>query len=197
MRFNADVDIDLPDRNIIKDIFPNITLATIVKNNGESTPHASGVYFQKIPKFAINNQSTIEYNTAQELGFFKVDFLNLHLYKNIHDTQHLEKLLAKEPNWKMLEDESIVVTLFHLANHVSLCKQMKPTTIDELAMLLAVIRPSKRHLIGKTWDEIKQNIWVKENSGYEFKRSHAISYATVIAVQMNLIEEEKLGLLSD
>ena len=69
-------------------------------------------------------------------------------------------------------------------------RQMKPTNIEELAMCLALIRPAKRHLIGMTWTDIAMTIWVKpENDEYYFKKAHAIAYAHVIVVQMNLICE--------
>ena len=58
-------------------------------------------------------------------------------------------------------------------------------------MILALIRPGKRHLIGRTWDELQTVIWEKPaDNSYYFKRSHAIGYATVIALQMNLICEK-------
>jgi DNA polymerase III alpha subunit len=68
---------------------------------------------------------------------------------------------------------------------------MKPTSVEELAMCLALIRPAKRHLIGKTWTEIGTEIWEKpENGDYYFKKAHAVAYAMVIAVQINLICED-------
>jgi DNA polymerase III alpha subunit len=68
---------------------------------------------------------------------------------------------------------------------------MKPRTIDELAMFLGLIRPAKRHLIGKTWTEIGMEIWTKPVNGeYYFKKSHAVAYAMAIVVQMNLICEQ-------
>jgi DNA polymerase III alpha subunit len=54
-----------------------------------------------------------------------------------------------------------------------------------------MIRPAKRHLIGKSWKEIMQDVWTKpENADYFFKKSHATAYAVAIVVQMNLICEQ-------
>jgi hypothetical protein len=61
--------------------------------------------------------------------------------------------------------------------------------MDMLAMLLAVIRPSKRHLIGKRWREIADEIWVKPSEGYYFKKAHAYGYAQLVMVHMNLLCE--------
>jgi len=52
-------------------------------------------------------------------------------------------------------------------------------------MVLACIRPGKKHLIGRPWREIEQEVWVKTDDAYSFKRSHAIGYAMAIVLQMN------------
>jgi hypothetical protein len=67
---------------------------------------------------------------------------------------------------------------------------MKPKSIEQLAAVLAIIRPAKRHLIGKDWSVVKNEVWLKpEGDDYYFKKAHAISYATAIVVQMNKICE--------
>jgi len=58
-------------------------------------------------------------------------------------------------------------------------------------MFLAVIRPAKRHLLGKTWKEINKTVWDKDPSGYVFKRSHSLAYAQLVVVHMNLLKEAK------
>jgi hypothetical protein len=56
---------------------------------------------------------------------------------------------------------------------------------------LAMIRPAKRYLIGKSWNMIMKEVWIKPDSGdYYFKKSHSHSYALAIVVQMNLICEQ-------
>ena len=63
-----------------------------------------------------------------------------------------------------------------------------PNSIEQLAMILSMIRPGKRYLVGNSWEVIEKDIWQKTD-GYFFKRSHAIGYATLIVVQLNLIVE--------
>ena len=93
-----------------------------------------------------------------------------------------------EPLWELLLDDSFTDLLFHVNGHGNLLRQMKPTSIEELAMCLALIRPAKRYLVGKTWTEIGQEIWTKPtNDDYYFKKAHAVAYAQAIVVQMNLI----------
>jgi DNA polymerase III alpha subunit len=96
-----------------------------------------------------------------------------------------------EPLWDLLLQDDFTDLLFHVNGHGSLLRQMKPSSIEELAMCLALIRPAKRHLIGKTWTEISGEIWTKPESGdYYFKKAHAVAYAAAIVVQMNLICEQ-------
>jgi DNA polymerase III alpha subunit len=67
---------------------------------------------------------------------------------------------------------------------------MQPTSIEQLAAVLAMIRPAKRHLIGKDWATVMSEVWTKpETNDYYFKKSHATAYAAAIVVQMNLICE--------
>jgi len=140
---------------------------------------------------AENGMCAVPYEEAEERGYFKIDFLNVSIYKGIRDEEHLKKLMETEPLWDLLEQEEFTDLLFHVNGHSSLMKQMKPRSIEELAMCLSLIRPGKRHLQGKTWSEIGAEIWKKPTNGdYYFKKSHAVAYATAVAVQMNLICEQ-------
>jgi hypothetical protein len=66
----------------------------------------------------------------------------------------------------------------------------KPTTVEQLAMILAIIRPGKKHLMGKPFDEIEKTVWVKPTGDeYYFKKAHAIAFATAIVVQLNRLVE--------
>jgi hypothetical protein len=68
---------------------------------------------------------------------------------------------------------------------------MKPQSVEQLAAVLAVIRPAKRYLIGKDWATVMNEVWVKpQGDEYFFKKAHAIAYAHVVVVQMNLICEQ-------
>jgi hypothetical protein len=74
--------------------------------------------------------------------------------------------------------------------HGSILRQAAPKSIEELAAVLAMIRPAKRYLIGKDWTTVMNEIWVKpDKDEYYFKKAHAISYSLLIVVQINLICE--------
>ena len=96
-----------------------------------------------------------------------------------------------EPDWAVLKERAIVEKLIHLGNSYDLIQRM-PEPIDSiprLAMFLAAIRPAKRHLIGRTWKDVNETVWDKDPTGYSFKRSHAVAYAQLVVVHMNLLKE--------
>lgn len=184
-----DIDIDFADRNLALNIVRHVKAAR--RENNELIPHNTGVYLQSIPNDPVNNLAGIDYKEAEERGYFKLDFLNVNIYSKVKNEEHLNQLMETEPLWDLLEQDDFTDLLFHINGHGSLMRQMKPRSIEELAMCLSLIRPGKRHLAGRTWTEIGETIWKKpENGEYYFKKAHAMAYAMAIAVQMNLICEE-------
>jgi DNA polymerase III alpha subunit len=183
-----DIDIDFADRSKALEHFKHATAA--IDDNGTFKKHNTGIYCTSIPYNPLTGLSTIDYKTAEDRGYFKIDFLNVSVYEKVKDRDHLKTLMETEPLWDLLLQDDFTNLLFHVNGHGSLLRQMKPSSIEELAMCLALIRPAKRHLVGKTWTEIGLEIWEKPTNGeYYFKKAHAVAYAHVIVVQMNLICE--------
>lgn len=188
-KIDFDVDIDMANREDFLRLVNHIP-ASIKADDGTYSKHNTGVYFQTIPTFPLEGFSSIDYETAEEDGWFKVDILNNGIYKDVRDEAHLTQLMEVEPLWELLEHEEFVEKLFHISNYSNILAQYKPTSVEQLAMILAIIRPGKKHLIGKSWEDIAKQVWVKPTDGsYYFKHSHAIAYAVAIVVQMNLICE--------
>lgn len=186
MKFTSDVDIDFADRTEILSKIRHIP-ASIIKDD-KLTKHNTGIYVTEIPVDPFTAQASLDYETAESRGYIKLDFLNVNLYTRIRDENHLIQLMNTDPLWNKLYDRSFCEQLIHVGNHYDSLVRM-PEQIDEigkLAMFLAIIRPAKRHLIGKSWDEVARTIWDK-TEGYSFKRSHAIAYAHLVAVNMNLL----------
>ena len=181
-----DIDIDFADREVILDKL-NHRVAKL--ENGKK--HNTGVYFTEIPHNPIDNLSTLDYETAEDRKYFKIDLLNVFIYKQVKDEEHLIKLMTKEPLWDLLGEAEFSNNLFHVGEHSSLLKKLKPTSISQLAAVLAMIRPAKRHLTTKTWPDIMKDVWIKPSDGsYYFKNAHAVAYAHAIVVHMNLICEQ-------
>lgn len=186
-KITFDVDIDMKDREQILKYIKHIPAASI--RNNEITRHNTGVYIQNIPSDPISGCAAYDFNEAEELGYLKIDFLNMSVYEMVRDEAHLNALMSKEPNWSKLLDRNFTMKLVHLNNHYRLTEQMKPSSIKEMAMLLAVIRPGKQYLQGRPWNEIEKEVWTKTDN-YSFKHSHGISYAILVGVHMNLLEEQ-------
>lgn len=183
-----DIDIDFPDRNKALTYFKHIAASRI--ENDKFVPHNTGVYVQNIPCNPFDNLATIDYKNAEKRGYFKIDFLNVNIYKDVKNEQHLTKLMETEPLWDLLEQEEFTDLLFHINGHGDILKIMKPKNLEQLAAILAMIRPAKRYLIGQSWDSVMREVWTKpQNDDYYFKKGHAIAYAQAIIVQMNLICE--------
>ena len=181
-----DIDIDFANRN---DVLEKIQ-HRVARMNSEKK-HNSGVYVTECPHNPVDNISTLDYKTAEERGYFKLDFLNVSIYKDVKDEAHLQELMEREPIWQLLEHKDFVDKVFHLSGHDSLLKQLKPTSVQQLAATLAIIRPAKRHLANESWEKILSEVWVKPTNGeYYFKKAHAISYAMACVVHMNLLCEQ-------
>lgn len=186
-----DIDIDTQSEFNAQNIFKCSVAASMVKK-GELVKHSVGSYFQQISVDPITNLSAIPYKQAEEFGYFKVDFLHLSLLDHFHDKHEIRALLKKEPNWDLMLVPSITTRLFHLANHYDVVQQVKPRSVQEVADILALIRPGKRHLLQvyladriNTRDELYTH--PKENNVAWFKRSHSIAYAHNVVLQLHLI----------
>lgn len=181
-----DIDIDFLDRERALDLFDHVVASRV--EDGKMVKHNTGVYLHDVPVSAVEGLCSVPYNQAEEQGFFKLDFLNVGLYKGIRDEQHLVELMNQEPLWALLEEDDFTDMLFHVNGHGEILRKMKPTSISQLAAVLAVIRPAKRYLVGKDWTTVMDEVWKKpEGDEYFFKKSHATAYAVAIVVQMNLI----------
>jgi len=180
-----DIDIDFANRDQILSILTH-RLARL--ENGKR--HNTGIYPTEIPHNPLDNLSTIDYKTADERGYFKLDFLNVHIYKNVRNEQHLLELMHREPLWDLLEHEEFCSQVFHLTGNEQLVRELAPKNIEQLAATLAIIRPSKRYLIDESWDVRLENAWKPTTDGsYYFKKAHSFSYAMAVIVHMNLLCE--------
>lgn len=188
--------IDLPDVDI--DFADRTQLLQYIKGTparlDTGARHNTGVYFTDIPR-AHDGVATLEHKTAEDMGYFKLDLLNVNVYENVDSEQHLNKLM-QEPVWQTLQEQSFFEQLIHIGNHWDLAQQM-PEPIDSIqrmAMFLAVIRPGKRYLSGQTWSNVAQEVWKRPDGDvYFFKKSHSVAYAHLVVVHMNLLCEQLIN----
>lgn len=187
MTFKSDIDIDFGNRDLILEHINHIPAA--MRNVTPIRKHNTGVYVTEVPYDALNDMANIDYVEAENRGYIKLDFLNVHVYQDIKSENELLDLM-KFPNWELLKKKDFVEQLVHLSNHFhNLQKMPEPVdSIPRLAMFLACIRPAKKHLLGKSWNEVSKTVWDKTNDGYSFKKSHSVAYAHLVVVHMNYLE---------
>jgi hypothetical protein len=185
----TDIDIDVPDRERVLQLFRHVSASNF--KDGKKGGHNTGVYFHTVPTDPFTNRCVLDYEEAEQLGYFKIDVLNVGIYKDVRDPSHMDELLEREPVWELLKEQDFCDMVFHMRGHHNLCKQMQPQNVSQLAAVLAMIRPAKRHLIGKPWDKVMSEVWIKPgDEQYYFKKSHATSYAMAVKLHMNLLVEQ-------
>ena len=186
---SADIDIDFSDRNQILNLIRHIPARQIVQK--QVRRHNSGVYVTAIPYDPVNECAAIDYESAEQRGYFKIDFLNMSVYQLIKSPKHYTEMLAATPPWNRLwQDSTWASQLVHIGNYTELLKSMRPDSIPRMAAFISIIRPGKAHLQNKSWEDVFNSVWDGDDSqGYTFKKSHALSYAALVALHINLLNQ--------
>lgn len=185
-----DIDIDFRPDFKVTPVFPQFVKASIVKND-VLTPHPCGAYPQSIATDPITKLAAVPYEMAENLGFMKIDFLHNSVYKHFSSHEEIEELIKIEPNWNLLLIPSVVERLFQLGRHSDVLAMVKPKSINDLADVLAIIRPGKRVLLDaylSNKETTRRILYSASNGEYSFKKSHAIAYSLVVVLQLHLVE---------
>jgi len=186
---SADIDLDLADRDQLLKLIQATPARQL--HQGQVRRHNSGVYVTDIPYDPVNTCAAIDYEQAEQLGYFKIDLLNMSVYQLIKTPEHYQQMLDREPNWSHLwTDIEWAKQLVHIGNYTDLLQSMKPDSIPRMAAFISIIRPGKAHLQNKTWSEVFESVWDGDDSrGFVFKHAHAIGYAALVALHMNLLSQ--------
>ena len=187
---SADIDLDFADRNQILSLIQHTPARQL--HQGQVRRHNSGVYVTDIPYDPVNQCAAIDYESAEARGYFKIDFLNMSVYQLVQTPEHYKQMLAATPPWQRLwQDRAWTSQLVHVGNYTDLLKSMQPDTIPRMAAFISIIRPGKAHLQNQSWDQVFESVWDGDTSqGYTFKKSHALSYAVLVSLHMNLLNQD-------
>jgi DNA polymerase III alpha subunit len=187
----ADIDLDFKPSFDPRTVFPQAVPASMVRED-DLAKHPCGHYFQNIPVDSVTGWSAIPYEEAEVMGYFKIDFLHLTTLDYFESKHEIRTLLKKEPDWSLLLEEKHVQKLFQISKHHNIVSQVKPQSIQELADVVALIRPNKRHLLNEyKKNKTKVRPMLYRQSGDDkssFKRSHSLAYAMTIVLQLHLIK---------
>lgn len=197
-----DVDLDVKNRDAVLRLFPKAITASQIDNKGNLTLHKTGMYFQRVPTDPLTGLSVFPYDIAEQLGYFKVDMIPYHVYDMVRDHEHLDELMRIAESdyfpwhWfldvRFYQNEDPNLQLTQLSRHYYLVEMYPPKSVEDLAVLNALIRPRKMYLTAQPWEVVKGVVWEKIDGeeGYFFKKSHAIAFALVILIHMQLIAEK-------
>jgi DNA polymerase III alpha subunit len=187
-----DIDIDLPTSFDPLDYFKEAVRASMLKDN-DLVKHNAGAYLQTIPKDPVTGLSAIPYKEAEELGYFKIDFLHLALLDDFgfETKQQMRDLLEVDPNWDLLQNEEVVEKLFQVSKHYALLLKLQPESVQELADCIALLRPAKKNLVNKYITNpvrTRKELYQMPLPPGCFKKGHALAYALTIVLQLHFIE---------
>lgn len=190
---SADIDIDVPDRDSVLALIAHTRAA--LRRDGAVRLHNSGVYVTAIPRDPINECAALDYQEAEQRGYFKIDILNQSVYRLIRDTDHYDSVLAQDPPYQRLwQDAEWASQLVHVGNYTELLAKMRPDSVPRLAAFISIIRPGKAHLQGRSWPEVFESVWDGDDArGFVFKKSHAVSYARLVTLHMVLLHGSHQG----
>jgi hypothetical protein len=186
---SADIDIDLADRDQLLKLIQATPARQL--HQGQVRRHNSGLYVTDIPYDPVNACAAIDYEQAEQSGYFKIDLLNMSVYQLIKSPEHYQTMLAAMPPWERLwHDPEWAKQLVHVGNYTDLLQTMKPDSIPRMAAFISIIRPGKAHLQNKPWATVFESVWDGDDSrGFVFKHAHAIGYAALLALHMNLLSQ--------
>jgi len=185
-----DIDIDIPIGTDLRRLFPTAIPASRVDKD-ELVKHPCGHYFENIAVDALTGLAAIPHKEAAELGFTKVDFLHLSLLGEFKTKNEFRRACRKKPDWSLLERMDIVSQLFQIKNHYDLIQKISPKSIQELADIVALIRPDKRYLLNdyiRNKEKVRPMLYRSHDDDKSaFRKGHALSYAVTIVAQLNLL----------
>lgn len=182
-----DIDIDVADR--IAALSGHSCVSASLVQDGDLKRHPTGVYYQAVPIDPVTGLSAFpngkgDADIAGLLGFYKIDVLPNHAYDGISGPDELDWLLSLPVDWSLFLRRDVVERLHQIGSQFEVVEAYEPKSIDDLACIIAVIRPAKRRLLGQPFEILRQEVWVREEGAYSFKKSHAYAYALSIIAQL-------------
>jgi hypothetical protein len=187
---SADIDLDFADREQVLKLIKATSAHQV--HQGQIRRHNSGVYVTDVPYDPVNQCAAIDYETAETRGYFKIDLLNMTVYQLIRDPEHYQTILDQTPEWTRLwTDVAWASQLAHVGNYAELLNTMRPDSIPRMAAFISIIRPGKAHLQNCPWDQVFESVWDGDSTrGFVFKKAHAVGYAALVALHMNLLSQD-------
>lgn len=190
MRKEFDIDIDVKSSTEKE----RYGIRAMVYNGDQKKilPHPAGYYLEHVPIDPYTGCASFDYKYGSELGFMKVDLLTNTVYDGYSSKEEvLSAIDLDNVNWDAFSQESIVEQLPHISKHFDMVSRVEPQSVEDLADILALIRPGKIEYFEKYLKDketVRKTLYKRAKGGKNyFKKSHAISYALMVLVALNKI----------
>lgn len=198
-RRKFDIDIDVKSKTQ-KDAY-GVRSYVYNEERMKLVPHPSGYFLQSedlvmndIPVDPETGMTALSAKEGEEYGFFKVDLLTNTAYDQFRNKKDvLNAMDFSKFDWSVFLDKDVVEKLPHMGKNFSVVRQLQPQSVEDLADILALIRPGKIDLFDaylENRERTRKRLYKRpSNGGMYFKKSHAIAYAVMILVTLNKKDE--------
>lgn len=182
---NFDIDIDVQSKTNREKY--GVCASIYNKDLEKFLPHPSGIYLDTVPVDTMTGRCSISYDDPKCESFLKVDLLNNTIYDGFATKEDVLTAANEPVDWSLFMQQSVVERLPHLSKHFDVVQKVEPTHIEDLADILALIRPGKIELLDEylyyNRQQVRRKLYKRPlNGGMYFKKSHAIAYAVSIIV---------------
>ena len=161
-----DIDIDFADRN---EILGKLKHRVAKLDTGKK--HNTGVYVTEIPHNPVDMLSTIDYETAEDRGYFKLDFLNVSIYEKVKDEDRPKELMNKEPIMGTVRNKGLLRSRFHYP--LRAIKKLKPAEAkNNWSSHMANSRPCKETFPRLGTDYYRKEVWTNPKTVNTILRKH-------------------------
>lgn len=207
MKF-SDLDLDIPSMDSTK-IRLGLIRARVKSEKGGFQPHPAGVYFYKnIPSY--ESFSILDYKEMEQHNYQKIDILNNTYLDNItaDDMNNFVKKIENEDiDWKLLWSYT---ETYQLSKYPGILREFKVSSVLDIAIVLAIIRPGSIKNYDKMKTYIHTNVILDKKSdsekdilretygipvfdeqfkalglnddNYRYKKPHSLGYAYVLLI---------------
>ncbi len=89
-----------------------------------------------------------------------------------------------------ISTEAADIMAAHGAVYLAMQVRTGKTITALMAAFISIIRPGKAHLQNQPWLDVFASVWDGDDrQGYTFKKSHSLSYAMLVVLHMNLLNQ--------
>lgn len=207
MKF-SDLDLDIPSKQS-DSIKKDIVRGSVLNERGRLQPHPAGVYFYKsIPSFGgitLLDYKEMEYNDYQKIDILNNTYLNDITIEELN--LYIDLIEKEEIDWQKLW---VYEEPYQLSKYPGILREFKVSSVLDVAIVLALIRPGSLHnydkmkmyihtdkLLKNKTDDVKEILketygiavfdeqfkkLKKDDKKYRYKKPHSIGYAYVLLI---------------